>query len=154
MDEIGRLIYSLTQKDAIRNAAKENSLLKVQLHNMQVDANKEKRDYLVRKGTNQTIQNNLFAEYKENSNSIKEAEKTIMDLGVTIRNRNSLKNPEDRTTDADDLFELSYNNTINKKSAIQEKGESLEDNIDDLSHIIQAQEDRIGMLNNKLRDIA
>ena len=57
MDEIGRLIYSLTQKDAIRNAAKENSLLKVQLHNMQVDANKEKRDYLVRKGTNQTIQN-------------------------------------------------------------------------------------------------
>ena len=154
MDEIGRLIYSLTQKDAIRNAAKENSLLKVQLHNMQIDANKEKRDYLVRKGTNQTIQNNLFAEYKENTNYIKEAEKTIMDLGVTIRNRNSLKSPEDITTDADDLFELSYNNTINKKNAIQLKGESLENNIDDLSNIIQSQEDRIGMLDNKLRDIA
>jgi len=153
MDEIGRLIYSLTQKDAVRNAAKENSLLKVQLYNMQVDANKEKRDYLVRQGTNQTLQNNFFEQFEQNKTYINTAEKGLMDLGVVINNRDSL-NPEDKTKDADDLFELTYNNTINELSTFQEKGESIESNIEDLHDQITGQEDRIGMLDDKLRGIA
>ena len=153
MEEIGKLIYHLTQKDAVRNAAKENSLLKVQLHNMQVDANKEKRDYLVRKGTNEIVQNNLFNEIKQNKKYLKTAERGLEDLGVVINNRDSLK-PEEQTKDADDLFELTYNNTINELSAVQERGESLENNIDDLSDIIQDQENRISMVDNKLRNIA